>query len=288
MAAPAEGPVVVLAGGGGLPTILIEALDRSGRQRRVIAFRGFADRGVRMRADAAIDLLDVAGGLALLERWKPAAVVLAGAVTRPSPAAFLGALSALRNRSELSRLMARGDDHLLRAVVETIEERGYRVVGAHEIAPDLIAPPGTLGAVAPDDEARAAIAVGFACLADLSPFDIGQALVVQGERVVAIEGAEGTDRMLARVGSLRGGFIFSRRRETGAILVKSAKQGQERRVDLPTIGPRTMRKAAAAGLAGVAVGAGQTIIVEREATISEADRLGIFLVGIEPAARRDS
>lgn len=285
MASPAAGPVVVLAGGGGLPARLVDALERSGRARRVIAFRGFADRALRQRADAAIDLLDVSAALSLLERWKPSAIVLAGAVTRPSPAAFLGAFAALRNQSELRTLLARGDDHLLRAVVAALEERGYRVVGAHEIEPDLLAPSGRLGAVAPDAEARKAIGVGFSCLADLSPYDIGQALVVQGERVVAIEGAEGTDRMIARVRSLSSG-LFRRPRRTDAILVKSAKRGQERRVDLPAIGPRTIRNAAAAGLAGVAVGAGQTIIVERDAAIAEADRLGLFLVAIDPDAAR--
>lgn len=280
MTGATDGPVVVLAGGGGLPAILVDALERAGRPRRVVAFRGFADRAMRGRADATIDLLDVSGALALLERWTPSAVVLAGAVTRPSPAAFLGALSAFRNRAELARLMARGDDHLLRAVVAMLEERGHRVVGAHEIVPDLLAPPGTLGEVVADEEAHAAIRVGFSCLADLSPYDIGQALVVQGERVVAIEGAEGTDRMLARVGALSSS-LFRRPRPTGAVLVKSAKSGQEHRVDLPTIGPRTIRNAARAGLAGVAVGAGRTLVVEREATIAEADRRGIFLVGAE-------
>lgn len=281
MAASAEGPVVVLAGGGGLPVSVAEALDRAARPSRVIAFRGFADKAMRRRADAVVDLLDVAGALALLDAWRPSAVVLAGAVSRPSPAAFLGALAAIRNQTELRRLLARGDDHLLRAVVAMLEERGHRVVGAHEIAPDLLAPAGILSRARPSADDMAAIRVGFRCLADLSPYDIGQALVAQGERVVAIEGAEGTDRMLKRVGALSSG-LFRRPRRSGAILVKSAKTGQERRVDLPAVGPRTIRAAARAGLAGVAIGAGQTIMVERAAMVAEADGLGLFLVALDP------
>ena len=122
----------------------------------------------------------------------------------------------------------------------------------------------------------------FRCLADLSPYDIGQALVVLGERVTAIEGAEGTDRMLVRVAGLGRGW-FMRKPAPGGVLVKSAKAGQERRVDLPAVGPRTVKRAAAAGLSGIAIGAGQTLVVEREAMIEEADRRGLFLAAFDPA-----
>ncbi len=280
--APAEGLVVVLAGGGALPAILVDALDHADRPRRIIAFRGFADRAVRRRADAVIDLLDVSRALSLLDQWRPDAVVLAGAVTRPHPAAFFGALAALRNTRELRDLFARGDDHLLRAVVGLLEEKGHRVIGAHAIAPELLVPEGVLGRHAPDMQALGAIRTGFRCLSDLSPYDIGQALVVLGERVTAIEGAEGTDRMLARVAGLGRGW-FMRKPAPGGVLVKSAKSGQERRVDLPAVGPRTVARAAAAGLSGIAIGAGQTLVVEREAMIAEADRRGLFLAAFDPA-----
>ncbi len=279
----AAGLVVILAGGGALPVILAEALEREGRARRIIAIRGFADRPMRLRADAAIDILDVAGALRLLDAWKPSGVVLAGAVTRPSPVAFMGALAAIRNARELKTLLARGDDHLLRAVIGMIEEHGHRVLGAHEIAPELLVPAGILGSIAPDADARHSIAIGFKCLRDLSPYDIGQALVVAGERVTAIEGAEGTDRMLRRVRSLSTGLL-GRVKPSHGILVKSAKRGQEQRVDLPAVGPRTVQRAAAAGLAGIAVGAGQTLVIERERMIAEADRLGLFLAAADPDA----
>ncbi len=283
MSAPAtaSGPVAILAGGGALPHILLDALARTQRPHRLLALRGFADRTLRRRADAVIDLLDISGAIGWLARWQPEAVVLAGAVTRPHPAAFLGALAAYRNSAELRQLMSRGDDHLLRAVIGMIEEHGHRVIGAHEIAPELLVPPGPLGAVPVPDAAVTALRTGFRCLADLSPYDIGQGLVVCGERVTAIEGAEGTDRMLARVAGLSRGFLLWRRRDAG-ILVKSAKRGQERRVDLPAVGPRTVARAAAAGVTGIAVGAGQTLVVEREKMIAQADRRGLFLAAFDP------
>lgn len=280
-----DGPVVVVAGAGALPEILVAALAAQGREARVLALAGFAGRALRRRADRTMSLLDVAGVLDQLAAWRPAAVVLAGGVTRPSPAALASGVAAWRNRRELADIFARGDDHLLRGVVTLLEERGHRVVGAHEIAPDLLAPAGLLGAVRPGPEHLRAARTGFACLAALSPFDVGQACVAAEGRVLAIEGAEGTDRMLARVGALGRGIPFLRRRKPlGGVLVKTAKAGQDRRVDLAASGSRTVRNAAAAGLAGIALGAGATLAIDRAAMIAEADRLGLFLIGIDPSS----
>jgi UDP-2,3-diacylglucosamine hydrolase len=282
---PAEprGPIAILAGAGQLPNIVSEALRRQGRDHRILVFRGFADRTLRPRADAVVDLLDVAGTLACLERWRPAGVVLAGTVRRPKPSAFLNAFSIVRNRRFLKDLMARGDDSLLRSAVGLIEEKGHKVVGVQEIAPELLAPVGVLGAIGPTaEEEQRAIEIGFGLLSSLSAYDVGQAAVVAGARVLAIEGPEGTDRMLARVRSLRRPW-GSLPASAGGVLIKTAKVGQDLRVDLPAAGPRTVSEAHRAGLQGIAVGAGVTLIIDRAATIAAADRRGLFLVGV-PAA----
>lgn len=288
------GPVAIVAGSGRLPALVARALDDAGREKRILAIRGFADRDLVRRADAVVDLLDIERALKCLDAWRPICVTLAGAVSRPSPLAVLNALAALRNKRELAELMARGDDHVLRGVVALLEERGHRVLGAHDLAPDLMAASGTIGARVPSADSLRSIAIGLRCLSVLSPYDIGQALVVEGERVTAIEGAEGTDRMLARVRSLKPGALSrtisrlpglrSRRGNVSGILVKSAKCGQDLRVDLPTIGPRTVAAAARAGLSGIAIGAGRTLVVDREAVAAEADRRGLFLVAVEPEA----
>ena len=271
-------PVAIIAGGGSLPLILADSLARQGRDSRILALRGFADPATRRRAGATIGLVDVRGALATLAGWNASGVVLAGQVDRPGPAALLGAL---RGRDEIRRIIGRGDDHLLRAVASLLEENGFPVLGLHELAPELLAPEGVLGRLGPNAEEEAAIAVGRRLLADLSTYDIGQAAIVCGERVAAIEGPEGTDRMLARVGGFRG--FFSRvRLGPGGVLVKMPKRGQDLRLDLPAIGPRTVAKAAKAGLRGIAVGAGGALVLERERTVAEADRLGLFLVGIAP------
>lgn len=275
-----NGPIAILAGSGRLPIELVTHLERTRQDHRILAFRGFAARELRRRAHAIVDLLDLGRILRCLEEWSPAAVTLAGAVHRPSPAALLGAYSLLRNLQEVRDVISRGDDHVLRGAVSLLEERGHTVVGAHELAPNLTAPSGVLGRHRPAAEDFASIEAGLLLLQALSPFDVGQATVVAGQRVLAVEGPEGTDRMLRRArGIVRGGWL--RPATTGGVLVKIAKKGQDLRVDMPAMGPRTVVEASKSGLRGLAYGAGTTLLLDQAETIATADRLGLYLFGIE-------
>lgn len=277
--------LVLVAGAGHLPELVAASLDRAGRPFRVLAIRGFAERAMRRRAEATVDLLDIAGILSVLEAWGPACVIPAGGVSRPNPAAILNAAAALRNRDALRAISAGGDDRLLRSALLLLEEHGHGVMGVHEVAPDLLSPEGVLGLHAPDTAARESIETGQALLSTLSRYDVGQATVVVGQRALAIEGPEGTDRMLSRARGLgRRPFGYGNA-QPGTVLVKCAKIGQDLRVDLPAIGPRTVVNAAAAGCAGVAVQAGHTLIIDRQATIAAADRIGLFVVGLNLDAR---
>ncbi len=276
-----NGPVVILAGGGCLPRQLADHLLSEGRTFRLLAFRGFADRDVRARADAVVNLLDLKAIEAQLRIWKPALITLAGAVHRPSAAALFGAFTLFANRQEIRTIISKGDDNLLRGAVSILEGNGFRVTGVHELMPGVTASVGVLGRVMPTVEDRAVISVGFRVLQALSPFDVGQAVAVSGERVLAIEGPEGTDRMLRRTNAVQRHFFLSRPSLRGA-LVKAAKAGQDLRFDMPAIGPRTVREAHKAGLNGVAIGAGTSLIVDIDETIAVADRLGLYLVGAIP------
>jgi UDP-2,3-diacylglucosamine hydrolase len=271
-----DGPIAILAGSGQLPVHLVEHLERTGREHRILAFRGFVAPELRRQAHATVDLLDLKTIMQTLETWSPQAVTLVGAVRRPGFGALLGAYSLLRNRQEVKEVITRGDDQVLRGAVRLLEEHGHRVVGAHELAPALLAPKGLQGKVSPGADDDGAVRMGLEVLGALSGFDIGQAAVVAGQHVLAIEGPEGTDRMLRRVRASRHGWLRPRSRD-GGVVVKAAKRGQDLRVDMPAIGPRTIREAARAGLSGVAIGAASTLILDREETIGTADRLGLFL-----------
>jgi DUF1009 family protein len=276
----ASGSVAILAGSGDLPLLLAERVRASGRECRLLAFRGFASRAARAQADATVGLLDLRGTLAWLERWGPDSLALAGGLRRPDAGALLDAYSAFRSRSEIREVVARGDDNLLRGAIGVLEDRGFRLVGVRDLAPELMAEAGQYGAHSPDAGATEGIEVGMKLLSCVSPFDIGQSAVIAGHRVIAIEGPEGTDRMLARARALRRRGLL-RRIDRGGVLVKAAKAGQDLRVDLPAIGPKTILNAARAGLAGVAVASGVTIVLNREDTVWEANRLGLFLLGRE-------
>jgi DUF1009 family protein len=141
-------------------------------------------------------------------------------------------------------------------------------------------PAGTLGHAQTSDRDRADIELGLEYLHTSGKFDIGQAVVVAGRRVLAVEAAEGTDAMLARVAEMRASGRVRTPERTG-VLIKAPKPAQDRRFDLPSIGPLTIEGVGRAGLAGIAVVAGSTIVAEVEQLVAAADRAQVFVVGVE-------
>lgn len=267
MAGP-DGTLAIIAGQGALPRLIAEARRAEGRPCLVIAFEGAAPDWVSAHPHE-LHAFERPGHLfAALRRAGCAAVVFAGALARPRlrPWRADARLPGLMPR--IARLMGGGDDALLSGLAEIFEAEGFPVVGIQDCRAGLTAAPGTLGRHAPAEAARADAAHGVAILAALGPFDVGQAAVVAGGRCLGIEAAEGTDALLARVAGLGA---------TGGVLVKRAKPGQDRRFDLPAIGPRTVEGATRAGLAGIALEAGAVLILERAATIAAADAAGLFL-----------
>jgi DUF1009 family protein len=178
-----------------------------------------------------------------------------------------------------------GDDRLLSGVASFLEERGFRLLGAHEVAPEILMPEGSTGRLAPDAGALDDIRFGFSLLRAIGSFDVGQATVVAGLRVLAVEAAEGTAAMLGRIAAMRSNGRLKLPPRAG-VLVKAAKPGQDRRIDLPAIGPDTVAQAKAAGLAGIAVEAGSTIVAEPDRLARHADEAGLFVVGVAPRGRK--
>lgn len=264
----------VLAGGGTLPQLLIEACRREGRDFFVIAFPDFVDPALAAASGAAAyAALPPEQTGAILKRLRAEGAVevtLAGSVRRPR------SLLALRPDARGAKLLMkmargwRGDDFVLRAIVHEIEADGFRVVGAETAAPELLMGAGPLGAIAPEPHHAADIALGVRAARELGARDRGQAVIVADGRVLNQETSRGTAAMMEnRDPAARGG-----------VLVKVAKPGQERRVDLPSIGADTVRQAAAAGLAGIALEAGGGLVLGRDAVARAADAAGLFVVGV--------
>jgi DUF1009 family protein len=280
--APA-GPVAIICGAGNFPFAVADAVIARGRRAVLFALRGFADPEAVARYPHHWCHVGQLGRFRRLARSEGCDdVVFIGAMVRPSIGQLRFDLTTLRMLPRILAAYKGGDRLLLSGVGQIFEHLGFRPLGAHELAPHILIPQGRLGRYTPSDRDLADIAQGFLLLATLGRFDIGQAAVIGAHRVLAVEAAEGTDRMLARVAELRRDSVL-RLSVKGGVLVKAPKPDQDRRFDLPSVGVRTVEGAAAAGLAGIALEAGGAISADLQDMIRTADAAGLFLVGIAPA-----
>jgi hypothetical protein len=264
------GRVAIIAGQGRLPLVLAEALEAAGEAPVVAALAGFAPQDMGARAVQEFRVERLVPFWAHLQDLGVDRVVFAGAVQRPrlDPAAFDAGTAALVPR--LLGAMQAGDDATLRAVIALFEENDFAVLGAEDVAPGLLPQAGVLGAVHPDDADAGDAARAARIVAALGAVDVGQGAVVARGLCLAVEALPGTDAMLAQVAALG--------HPAGAgVFFKAAKPMQDRRVDLPTIGPETVSLVARAGLRGIAFQAGGVIVINRAECIAQADAAGVFL-----------
>lgn len=280
--ADARDRLAIIAGGGLLPHYVAEAARARGENPYILALSDESGQDWSGFDHQVISIGNYAGIGAAFKAHGVGRAVLSGSVRRRPEwrdirapfKAFLAVPAVVRT------LLKGGDDAVLKMVIRLIEAEGVRVVGVQEIVPDLLGSQGPLGAVTPDTAAEADIAAATAAALALGKLDVGQGAIAVGGRVVALEGAEGTDAMLERVAQLRAAGRISARRK--GVLVKVCKPDQDLRADLPSIGVETLWRAKAAGLAGIAVEAGRSLVLERETLIAEADAHGLFVTGILP------
>ncbi|MBB5572454.1 MULTISPECIES: LpxI family protein [Rhizobium] len=275
------GRLAIIAGSGFLPAYVADAARQAGENPVIIALTDEADRDWSAFDHANLGVGNFAGLEAMFRRYGVDRVVMSGGVARRPP--WRDVRPTWRVIKELPltirTLLSGGDNAVLQMVIRLIEAGGVRVVGAHEIAPDLLATTGPLGRFSPSEEDLRDIAQGAKAAVALGLLDVGQGAVSVGGRVVALEGAEGTDKMIERVAGLRADGRISKRRR--GVLVKLCKPQQDVRADLPSIGVSTVLNAKRAGLAGIAVEAGRALVLEREAVIAAADEAGLFVCGID-------
>jgi hypothetical protein len=276
-----RGRLAIIAGSGYLPIYVAEAARHAGENPVIVALSNEADRDWSDFEHANLGVGNFAGLEGVFRRYGIDRVVMSGGVARrPAMRDVRPTWRVIKELPATIRtLLSGGDNAVLQMVIRLIEAGGVRVVGAHEIAPDLLATLGQLGRHAPSEEDLRDIHQGAKAADALGLLDVGQGAVSVGGRVVALEGAEGTDKMIERVAALRAEGRISQRRR--GVLVKLCKPQQDVRADLPSIGVSTIRNVKKAGLAGVAVEAGRALILERDAVIAAADEEGVFVCGID-------
>jgi UDP-2,3-diacylglucosamine hydrolase len=273
-------PLGLIAGGGVMPFAVADSLIARGIDPVLFAMRGSCDpvKVARFRYHW-ISIGQIGRLTRLLRSENCRDLVFIGTLVRPALSEIRLDWGTLRVIPHVLAAFRGGDDHLLSGIGGIFERDGFRMVGIKDVAPELLMPEGCLTRASPDENATVDIARGREVLNALSPFDIGQAAVVIDGHVVGVEDIEGTDGLLARVARLRAEGRIRARTARGA-LVKAPKSGQDLRFDLPTMGSRTVEGAAAAQLAGIAIVAGNTIVVDPQTVIEAADAAGLFVTGL--------
>lgn len=267
----------IIAGGGNIPQMLIGECLKQNKDFVVLAIEGNADKELFDGADYPhkwIRIGQAGTGFKYFAEQKVQDVVMIGTIRRPS---FFDLVPDLRTTAFFAKVGAKalGDDGILRALVSEIEGDGMQVKGVHEVMPELLIKEGALTKKKPDKKEITDIKRGIEAALTLGRLDIGQAVVVQHGLVLGVEGIEGTDELMRRCQEYR-------RKGAGGILVKLRKPQQDMRIDLPTIGPRTIERAHETGLNGIVAHAGNGLIVDEEETIRLADKYGMFIIGVTP------
>lgn len=276
----------VVAGGGILPRIVAREARALGWEPVVFAIAdGRSERWDDFRS-VSLPWSRTGDVFGLLRARDVATVVFCGTISvRPDYRSIVPSLRTLRMLPELLRIARGGDDSLLRAVASIFERRGFAVLSVQDIVPNLLTPLGTLSRRAPTPTELNAVQRACEAATRLGELDIGQAAVASADRVIAVEGIEGTRDMLLRVGELRARGRIGNQEKT--VLYKAFKPQQDERFDLPSIGIETVRQLEAAGISGVAMTAGRSLLVGIDDLLSAADAAELFVVGHEPAGRLD-
>ncbi len=276
-----EDRIAIVAGGGPIPVMVAKSLSEAGISPFIAMLAGDADPSLSIFEHMRMSSALIGRLITELKKRQITKLVLVGTVkARPKWSHFRPDLTTLKLLSRIISGLKSGDDVLLTIVVNAIEEAGIKVVGVHEILPELLATDGVIAGSKPKNAVMDSISIGAEAATRLGALDAGQGVVVIGRRIVALEGAEGTDQMLLRVAKLRSDGNLSQK--AGGVLVKLCKPQQDRRIDMPTIGVKTVENAASAGLKGIAIHAGSTLINNIEEVCALAEQHNMFIYGHKP------
>ncbi len=275
---PDRASLGIVAGSGALPRILADCCRAEGRSYQVYGVEGFAGDWTEGHPGQRLSVWSLAELVESLRQTGCADVCLAGGVRRPS---FAGRPAEASGLDRLEGVFREGDDSLLRAVSSVLAEAGLRLVGAHEVMPDLLAPDGRIAGPDPAPGLQADSERAREIVLAMGRLDVGQAAAVAEGRCLGVEAVDGTDALLARIAAMDEAARGGAARGAG-VVVKAPKPQQNRRLDLPAIGPETVEGAARAGLKGVAVEAEGVLLVEREAIERAAESLEISVWAFPP------
>jgi DUF1009 family protein len=264
----------IIAGGGLLPRYLAEHCSNQNIPYFILALEGFADVDfIAAHPHAWQNMGKIGQAVDRLKEQGITHLTFGGKVERPSLSSLKLDFAGMKLMGRIATLKNHGDDALLSTLMGFMEEQGFTIASPDSLITHLTVPEGHLTTTRPNAGAEEDIKFGMHFLAKLGEFDIGQAVIVQQKKIIAIEAAEGTDKMLERSAPL----LLKGEKAT---LIKMKKPTQDKRVDLPSIGADTLRRAHAIGLGGIAIEANATLVLDKKATIEIAEQHGLFITAI--------
>jgi len=264
----------MIAGGGMMPVEIIKYCNENNIEIYVVGLESFATEEQLKEAHHSFAKIGEAGKM--LKTFKENGVkniVLAGGIKRPALKELIPDWGGMKFIAKVA-MKKMSDDGMFRAVIDEIEEHGFKVVSIEEVVPEMMFSEGIYGKIKPSTEDMDDIQRGITVAKALGAVDVGQAVVVQEGMVLAVEAIEGTDMMLSRAATVK-------KNGKDPVMVKVLKPGQDLRTDLPAIGLQTIEQLKKYGIKGIAVEAGGILLIEREAVIKQADEAGIFIIGVK-------
>lgn len=268
-------PLGMIAGSGNLPLDLAARAEADGRPLFVVRIQGHADPELDRYPGLTMPIGKVGRAIAALRSAGCRQAMFTGKVLRPSLHDLVPDWGGIRVLMTILTGAWGKDDALHRAIATLFERRGIRIVGPAEVWPDMLAPDALLTRRPPSPSEWTDIRTAAASALDIGAKDIGQGAIARDGITIAVEDRTHTNGLLRRVSDIGG---------RGGVLVKCAKPQQDRRVDLPVIGPDTVRLAAEAGLSGIAIEAGASILARRDELIEIAEHSGLFVLGFTVAS----
>jgi len=273
--------LAIIAGAGEIPLLIAQGETGAGRTPFVVEVQGFADQDYSAYEHIRLPVTKIGGMQKAMRDADCDSVCFIGRIARPDFKSLMGLdTAAMALLPKITQAARYGDDALMRVIIDSFEKKGLAAIGADQVMASLVPTAGVLGTIEPDLAAKADISKALKIAALIGEQDIGQGAVVANGLVLAVEAQEGTDEMLLRVARLPSEIRGNPIRPVG-VLGKTPKPQQERRIDLPTIGLKTVDGVKHAGLAGIAVRAGNALIPRMEETIAAADAAGIYIYAAE-------
>jgi DUF1009 family protein len=270
-------PIGLIAGNGKFPFLVLRAARRLGHDVVIVAVKGEAFPELQTLASELggttlewVSLGQLGRCISILKSNGVERAVMAGQVKHVKM--FTDVMPDMTLLGVLGRLATKSTDSLISGVADVLEKRGITLMNSAELLDDLLARPGVLTRKQPDAAMRADFDFGYPIADTIGRLDIGQTIVVKDRAVVAVEGMEGTDLTIARAGELAG---------AGARVVKVFKPTQDMRFDVPVVGVRTIEVMRQAGMDGLSVDAGRTLMIDGDDVVRAADEAGIVIVGRE-------